>query len=246
MAAYSAETDTNASCLILFGGKPVGKYDYAADKTLNAPASVPIEGATAPSQADAKLEIHRIGGTSPLFVSLDAVYEDVPDKPAATSPSLTLKRKFLRTVQVATLLNGFDEKVIPLTAGVQLETGERIETVLTLDTRQKQPMLIVESPRPCWARWHPQEAPATLVSADADTATPITVVQTNTPDALILCIDNLPAGRWEIRQSMRVDYAGEFSIPSARAWVAQKPSLNAESESLRIKCVDHAAATKQQ
>ena len=233
IAAYGAETDIAASCEIYLGGVRSGGYNSSTEKPLVPPKRILLDNAAVNNN---KLEIRRISGTSPLFVSVETTWKDDPGTAFTKFPDLTISRKFKQTRQVPTLLEGFNEKIVDLDPATTLSCGERIETIVSIESRKPIPMLIVRSPHPGFSKWHEQSAPAEIVNVDVASIDPDNIEQTNTQDAQYISIENLPAGRWEIRTYHNVDYPGEFVIPAASAWIPQRPSIRAESNSVRLKC----------
>jgi hypothetical protein len=233
-AAETSETDVRASCELLLNGSKAGGYDSSVEKPLAMPARILLADV---SPKNNRLEIRRIAGTSPLFVSVETTRKGIAGGAFSKIADFTLTRKFTRTVQIPTLLEGFNEEVVALDPETPIFCGERIGETILVETRKTVPMLIVSLPRPSFSKWHAQASPAEIVDADGGNIAPLNVVQTYLSDALYISIENLPAGRWEIRVSHPIDYSGEFTIPAAAAWIPQRPSLRAESDSVKLKSV---------
>ncbi|MFA5256740.1 MAG: alpha-2-macroglobulin family protein, partial [Opitutales bacterium] len=237
IAASSGETDVSAKCEITMGAQALGSYDYTRDFALYPPPwnEVLLPRAT----QDAAVEVSRIGGHSPVFFCVETIHTDKGSTGASsTLDGVKLTREYLRSIQVPTLLNGYDEEIVPLGIESGLKVGERVEVVLTLTLDKAMPRLLLVEPRPSFAalRAHERVPEAVISCIDSPGLKPATLEFEQSPDALVACMEGLPAGRWEIRYPLRVDFEGDFMAPSAEACLPQRPSQNASSGLRTIKC----------
>jgi len=237
LASASGETDIGARCEIAVDGKTIGAYNYAQDFALSAP--VWNEVTIPPLTQGSAIEVRRLDGISPVFfsVEMDSGAGKTSDA-SSTLDGVKLTREYLRSVQVPTLLNGYDEEIVPLGPDSALKVGERVEVVMTLTLDRAVPRLMLVEPRASFVatRSHERAPEAVIACLDSPGLKPARLEFEQSPDALVACMEGMPAGRWEIRYPLRVDYEGEFIAPPAVACLPQRPAQNASSGYRTIKC----------
>ncbi|HNX05432.1 MAG TPA: alpha-2-macroglobulin family protein, partial [Opitutales bacterium] len=235
-SAHSLETDIAATCLVGAAGNTPERYDAASEKQPALPTVRPLPDSGGDS-GRISADIVRSSGQSPLFVSLSADQTHPSDSGAESGLDGTrISRSFLRVVQVPTLLRGFDEKIVELEPGSILRVGERIETVIVVDTKRTIPEAVIIQPMPGFVTWHPSASDTSVVNLDNSSQMPGFVASFSTTDEFKLGIENLPPGRWEIRIPMRVDFEGDFAVPPALIRIPQKASLSASGGLMKVRC----------
>jgi hypothetical protein len=244
LSSFSSETDLSATCAIVANGKNIGGYDLSADVKVEPPSWSKVDIGDAHTLP--AISISRINGDSRVFASLRAVYNcGIATSGWSSIPGLALTRKFYKTVLVPTLLNGADERIVEMDAKDPVLVGDRLDALITIVTSGDVRSLMVELQRPTFASWRNQSVNASVACVSDVNKKPGRMLTTYADGTLAISFEKLPAGTWEIRYPVRVDYAGEFTTPSAKAWVTQRPSLSAESDMLRVKCVSGGNAGSQ-
>jgi hypothetical protein len=240
IASYSGETDIGARCELFLGNESIATYDHEVNYALTVPTWTRI-----PSLAVAgrrTLTLRRTSGNAPVFllVSSDNNNLDRALVPASSAMEhLTVGRRYLRTRQVPTLLNGYDEEIVEIRDGDTLECGQQIEVEITIKAESDIPRLLLEEPQPAFAAY-PSTDPSSrsrISCIDGDGRSPGKIVMENTPEGILASIENLPAGTWSIRYRMTVRFEGEFAVPAARVCLPQRPSQFAATSAHRLRCV---------
>ncbi len=232
-AAITGETDLSARIQLFIGDALAGTYDYAKDFKLSVPEWNALSASdTSAEDAATTLQVRKAGGQSPVFFSLNrSMRDESPSLPSSSLPGASLERSYLRSIQVPTLLNGFVEEILPMKEDSPLRVGERIEVLLRLKLDAPMPRLIIVEPRPSFATHRHNEKATTLnlTNASAPESKPARMAISHSADSLVICLEYIPAGEWELRYPLRVDYEGVFIAPEAAAFPPQRPSIRATS-----------------
>ncbi|MBN1403948.1 MAG: hypothetical protein JW942_05720 [Opitutales bacterium] len=236
-AAFTKETDNSARCELRIGDTLLCDYDYGRDFRLGAPEQKQ-HVLTAGDLEIGKISIVRKEGESPVFFSIGTNNSLISAESFSTLDGARVSRSYMRNVQVPTLLNGYDEEIMPLGPEDSLRSGERIEVVITLELDADMPRLMLVEPRPSFSAARPHERfEVRMVNLSNAELAPKTVEFDHSAESMIVCIENIPAGQWEIRYPLRVDFEGSFLAPSAELFIPQRPSQKAVSGWRIVQCV---------
>ncbi len=235
VAMDSLETDVRASCVISSGGRPLGTYDSARENRPGLPDAIELPVAT---DAGVTVSIGRAAGNSPVYATMVARRRLSENPPTFSHiPGVEMNRKILRVTQVPTLLRGFDEKVVEADPSTTLKVGERVEIVIAIDIARNLQRAIIEQPIPGFSTLHPLPNSGTGFSCPANPSLAPGFIASLSRDGVFrLGVENLPAGRWEIRIPLRVDFPGMYAVPSATLRIPQRDESCAATAALRIRC----------
>jgi uncharacterized protein YfaS (alpha-2-macroglobulin family) len=163
-----------------------------------------------------------------------------------------VKRQFYRLRAVPTLLKGFAYEKVELRSGDEIPSGERLETVLTIEAKNNYEYLVFEdlkaagveaveirSGEPLHAR---RVRAAGLMAANTSgdihkeqleseryTGDTRWVYQELRDRKVALFLDKLPQGLWEIRYETRAETPGEFHALPVVAHAMYVPEIRANS-----------------
>ncbi|MGH7980208.1 MAG: LysM peptidoglycan-binding domain-containing protein, partial [Limisphaerales bacterium] len=87
-------------------------------------------------------------GDSPLYFSANASFFSTEDPIAPAGNEIFVKRQYFKLVPRPTLLKGYVDDREPLLDGGTVQSGERIETVVTLDAKNDFDYLMFEDLKP--------------------------------------------------------------------------------------------------
>jgi hypothetical protein len=235
VAMDSLETDVRASCVVSSGGKPLATYDSARENRPGLPDAIALPVA---ADAGVTVSIGRAAGGSPVYATVVAERRLSGNPPAFSRlPGVEMSRKILRVTQVPTLLRGFDEKVVETDSSTILKVGERVEIVILIDVARTLPRAIIEQPIPGFSTLHPLPYSGTGLSCPANPSlAPGFIASLSREGVFRLGVENLPAGRWEIRIPLRVDFPGVYAAAPAILRVPQRDEACASTSAQRIRC----------
>ncbi len=95
-----------------------------------------------------QVRLVRHKGEGPLYFSIQAKFFSLEEPVLAAGNEIFLRRDYYQLVGRPTLLKGYVFEKIPLKAGDAVRSGTRIETVVTIETKNNYEYLIVEDLKP--------------------------------------------------------------------------------------------------
>jgi uncharacterized protein YfaS (alpha-2-macroglobulin family) len=112
--------------------------------------SAPSEFAMDPSLiADTnEIRIVRDSGSGPLYFSANAKFFSTEEPIAPAGNEIFVKREYYKIVPRPTLLKGYVDDREPLGDGETVTSGERVETILTVETKNDYDYLLLEDLKP--------------------------------------------------------------------------------------------------
>jgi hypothetical protein len=210
-----------------------------------------------------RLALERLDGTGRLYWSAAARTFSVADRIRPRANELAVRRDLRRLVGRETLLAGVVFERVPLADGDAVEPGDRIEVVLTLETRAALEYLAIEDFKPAGLEaveltsgFGPRlrELSADEVErrfgAGLDALPTVGDAAPTTDEGytgrsraayrelrdtrVVHFVDRLPPGVWELRTTLRAETPGTFSALPARAHAMYAPDLAGNSWELAV------------
>jgi uncharacterized protein YfaS (alpha-2-macroglobulin family) len=117
------------------------------EDVLSAPSIFPVDNKFIRDGANT-MQIIRKNGKGPLYFSLHAKYFSMEDPVPAAGNEIFLRRQYYKLVGRPTLLKGLVYDKIPLNDGDSVTSGERIETLITLEAKNNYEYLVIEDLKP--------------------------------------------------------------------------------------------------
>ena len=176
-----------------------------------------------------EVEIRRLSGQGSLYFSAQAEFFSLEEPVPAAGNEIYVRRDYHRLRSVPTLLKGFVEEKMPINDGDSLQSGDRIEVVLTIEGKNDYEYLIFEDLKPAGLEavqirsgeaLYASEIKAAAVNSDAAEESERLsgkrrwVYQELRDRKMALFIDKLPEGYWEIRYRLRAETPGRISRPA--------------------------------
>ena len=244
---------------LIVNGERVVTKRLTANEMLTAPAHflIPVD-----KVRDGRNEVRlkRIAGEGPLYLAARAVFFRREDKITARGSDMYVKRQYWKMVPRATLLAGVVYDRLPLEDGGEVVSGERVEVVLTIETKNDFEYLMFEDLKPAGL-----EAVA-VRSGEASTAREIksgevarrfgnAAALANAPDDMdparftgrqrglhqelrdryvALFIDRLGQGLWEVRYELRAEVPGRFSALPTMGYAMYVPELRCNGDEVKL------------
>ena len=98
--------------------------------------------------APTKSRIRRTSGTGPLYFSAQAKFFSLEEPITPAGNEIFVRRQYFKLVNHPTLLKGFVSERVPLNDGETVKSGERVETVLTIEAKNNYEYLLFEDLKP--------------------------------------------------------------------------------------------------
>ena len=228
------------------------------------------------------IRLIRKSGEGPLYFAANAVFFSLEEPIAAAGSEIFVRRQYFKLVGRPTLLKGYVYEKVPLNDGETVTSGERIETLLTIEAKNHYEYLVFEDLKPAGLEavqiksgeaLYAQELKQSAVkrklrkslSPVLPGATPVKksrmkslIVPSPVPDApdsdytgrsrwvyqelrdrkVVLFIDKLPQGVWEIRYTLRAEVPGRFHALPVLGHAMYIPEIRANGAEIRIQVKD--------
>ncbi len=257
--AVSGEGTEAVSFGVLVDGEPVGSASLAAGDLI-VPNTFSVES---PTSGAHEVSIERLTGTAPLYWSVSASAFSLEDPIPARSSDLFVRRDAFRLVSYPTLLGGKRFERIPLRSGDTVDSGDRIEVVLSVQTHVALEYLLFEDHKPAGLEATELQSgtpfyASRLSSSDLEErfgaspkppadSTPgdtarnrrgsserLWVYRELRDDRICLFLDRLPEGAFEMSYTLRAETPGTFHGLPALGSAMYVPEVRGNSEELLL------------
>lgn len=260
----SGELTSTTSYEVVVNGKTLGRREVTPKNVLTSAARFEVDEEL--TRDDNEVRITRTGGTGPLYFATYARFVSREEPVKAAGNELFVRRDYFRMVPRPTLLKGVVYDRQPLLDLQEVVSGERVEVVVTIETKNDYEYLMFEDLKPAgleatalqsgstWATElrssaaerkfaggnPPAERPTVVQRArSADTTYRNAWVYQELRDRKVaMFISHLPQGIWEIRYTLRAEVPGTFHALPLLGQAMYVPEIRANSDELRITVKD--------
>jgi hypothetical protein len=250
---------------VLVNGERVATKRIAAAEMLRAPARYVIDAGQVKDGPN-EVRLRRLSGGGPLYLAARAVFFSREDTIRARGSDLFVKRQYWKLVPRSTLLAGVVYDRLPLESGGSVVSGERVEVVLTLESKNDFEYLMFEDMKPAgfeavssrsgeWSvareiksgevarKFGTAEALAN-VPDDSDwgrfTGRQSSIHQELRDRHVALFLDRLAQGVWEVRYELRAEVPGRFSALPTRGYAMYVPEIRCNGDEAKVSVLDRA------
>src|ERR1051325_8535222 len=253
----SGELQPSLSYELVVNGSSIATKQITPADALAAPSKfeIPREGIR---DGGNEITIRRIGGTGPLYFSAAAKFFSLEEPVAPAGNEIYVRRQYFKLVNHPTLLKGYVAERVPLNDGDTVKSGERVETVITIEAKNNYEYLLFEDLKPggleaveirsgenLFAKEIKSgaltEKKSTLMNytyASEFTGRTRWVYQELRDRKVALFIDHLPEGVWQLRYEMRAESPGAFHALPVLGHAMYVPEIRANGAEARIHVVD--------
>ena len=234
---------------VIVNGQSIARKKIIPADIVSAPSVFTVDAALVHDANEIRIVRH--GGNAPVYFAVQATLFTAEEPVTPAGSELFVKRSYFKLVPRATLLKGTTFDRIPLNDGETVNSGERIETVVTIETKNDYEYLLFEDLKPAgfeavevrsggslYAREVKRPtAPATSQSAgerDEFTGRTRWVYPEWRDRKAALFIDKLPQGFWELRYEFRAETPGRFHTLPVLAHAMYVPEIRANSAEVRV------------
>lgn len=233
---------------VVVNGQSIARKKITPADIVSAPSVFTVDAALVKDANEIRIVRH--GGNAPVYFAVRATLFTAEEPVAPAGSELFVRRTYYRLVPRATLLKGTTFDRVELDEGF-VRSGERIEVVLTIETKNDYEYLLFEDLKPAgfeavevrsggslYAREVKRSAaPATSQSAgerDEFTGRSRWVYPEWRDRKAALFIDKLPQGFWELRYEFRAETPGSFHALPVLAHAMYVPEIRANSAEVRV------------
>jgi uncharacterized protein YfaS (alpha-2-macroglobulin family) len=143
----SGELQSDMSYELLVNGNSVATKKITAADALGAPSKFDVSREFLRDGAN-EVTIRRTSGNGPLYFSAQAKFFSLEEPITAAGNEIFVRRQYFKLVNHATLLKGFVSERVPLNDGDTVKSGERVETVITIEAKNNYEYLLFEDLKP--------------------------------------------------------------------------------------------------
>ncbi len=262
--SVSGELASEVEYQLIVNGHSVATQRVTPQTVLSAPGTfrVPQKWII---NGDNEIKIVKTSGDAPLYFSAQAKFFSREEPVTAAGNEIFLRRQYYKQVGRPTLLKGYVYDFEPLNDGDSIQSGERVEAVITIESKNNLEYLLFEDLKPAGfeavAILSGQNVYAKeLKSGSADalfrndpnikkiaggelesqdfTGRQRWVYQELRDRQVALFIDKLPEGYWQLRYSLRAEVPGEFHALSVLGHAMYVPEIKANGQEIRITVKD--------
>ncbi|MBU4305233.1 MAG: alpha-2-macroglobulin [Candidatus Omnitrophica bacterium] len=251
----SGELDTDIEYELFVNNKRVARHKITKENIFFAPSNFVIDPELIKDAAN-EIRIKRLNGKGPLYFSSQAKFFSLEEPITPAGNEIFVQRQYYRLEAKPTLLKGYVYQKTPLNDQGIVKSGERIETVITIEAKNNYEYLVfedlkpagfeavqVKSGEPVYAKELKsavlESKSLTCVPSPAQQDTDYTgrtrwVYQELRDRKVALFIDKLAEGIWEIRYELRAEVPGKFHALPVTGYAMYVPEIRANGREIRV------------
>lgn len=248
----SKELSSDLSYELYVNNTSIATKTLSASDAVSAPTRFAVDPKILRDGAN-EIRIVRRGGAGAIYFAAEAKFFSLEEPITPAGNEIFVKREYFKLVPHATLLAGYVYEREPLRDGDSVRSGERIETVLTIETKNDYEYLLFEDLKPAgfeaveirsgetlFTRELKSGAIAAEHRGDATDYTGRTqwVYQELRDRKVALFIDKLPQGVWEIKYDMRAEVPGAFHALPVMGHAMYVPEIRCNGAETRVSVVE--------
>jgi uncharacterized protein YfaS (alpha-2-macroglobulin family) len=259
----SGELASEATYEISANGANIATQTVKPSEILRAPSRWSIPQ---PSIRDGsnEIRIHRTSGTGSLYFAAEARFFSLEEPIKAAGNEIFVRRDYYHLIGHPTLLKGTVYDKVPLRDGEDIKSGERVEVVVTVETKNDYEYLLFEDLKPAGLEAVETRSGEPLYATELKSATVTrkfvdakrpsiekpSVIQRNPNTGttgrtewlyqelrdrkIAIFASRLPQGVWEIRYTLRAEVPGMFHALPLMGQAMYVPEIRANSEEVRV------------
>jgi uncharacterized protein YfaS (alpha-2-macroglobulin family) len=251
---------------VTVNGAEVAERELKGDELLAAPSRFGVPAERLRDGAN-EVCIRRTRGQGPLYFSAEARFFSLEEPVTPAGHELFVRRQYYRLAERPTLLKGVATDRQLLEDGGKLVSGERVEVVVTVETKNDYEYLVFEDLKPAGLEAveirsgspvYAQELKSRALAGGVDMKAPDpdSPLYPGVRDAAELTgrqrwvyqelrdrkvapfVDKLPQGYWEIRYQLRAEVPGQFHALPLLGQAMYVPEIRANGAELRLTVED--------
>ncbi len=243
---------------LLVNGNLVATKQVTAADALSAPSRFLVSREFI-RDGQNEILIRRTSGTGPIYFSAEAEFFSLEEPLTPAGNEIFVRRQYFKLVNHPTLLKGFVTERVALNDGDTVRSGERVETVITVEAKNNYEYLLFEDLKPAGLEAVDIRSGANLYIRQLKSgalnntkkstlmnysqATDFTgqtrwVYQELRDRKVAMFIDHLPEGVWQLSYEMRAESPGAFHALPVLGHAMYVPEIRTNGAEVRIKVVD--------
>lgn len=229
----SGELSGDVGYELTVNGKVIAAKTLTRAEVLGAPSRFPIDPRVV-GAGDAEIRIRRTSGKAPLYFSAEARFVSLEEPVKAAGNELFVKREYFRLKPRPTLLKGVEYDRVALRDGESIASGDRVEVLVTIDSKNDYSYLLFEDLKPAGFEAVELQSGTALFATGIKTNRSAWVYQELRDRKVAMFIDHLQQGLWEIRYTLRAEVPGSFHALPLLGQAMYVPDVRANGEEVRV------------
>jgi uncharacterized protein YfaS (alpha-2-macroglobulin family) len=192
-----------------------------------------------------------------LYFSAAATFFSLEEPVAAAGHEIFVKRKYFKWAGRPSLLKGYIYERKPLADGASIVSGERVETVITIEAKNNCEYLVFEDLKPAGFEAVELKSGQPLAAKELRSSAQLrarddrslerhldytgrshSVHQELRDRKVALFVDKLEQGVWEIRYDLRAEAPGRFHALPALGHAMYVPEIRCNGDEVRVTVLD--------
>lgn len=250
----SGELASDFAYDLTINGSSVASGNVRPENILSAPAQFKIDQNLIRNGLN-EISIRRKAGKGPIYFAVYANFFSMEEPITPTGNEIFVKRQYHNLQEKPTLLRGYTYEKHPVSDNSNVTSGNRVEVVLSVESKNHYEYLIFEdlkpagleavqirSGEPLYARELKAGAPSDPQKRSETDYTGRTrwIYQELRDRKIAMFIDQLPQGMWEIHYDLRAEVPGNFHALPLMAHAMYVPEIRANDTEIRIQVEDQA------
>jgi len=253
----SGEAKSAVGYDVLVNGAKVASKQIAVDDLLSAPSKFEISRELL-RDGQNEIRIVKKNGNGPLYFSAQAEFFSQEEPLKAAGNEIFVRRQYFKLVNHPTLLKGVVSERVPLNDGETVKSGDRIEMVMTVETKNNYDYLLFEDLKPAGLEavqitsggnlyirelksgaLGSNKIETTNFNQDADfTGRSVWVYQELRDRKVAMFVDHLAQGVWQLSYELRAESPGVFHALPVLGHAMYVPEIRTNGTEVRIKVTD--------
>ena len=229
----SGELAGDVSYELSVNGKVIATKSLTAADVLGAPSryTIPPDVLRDTTQ---EVRIRRTAGKSPLYFAAEARFFSLEEPVKAAGNEIFVKREYFRLKPRPTLLKGVQYDRVPLRDQESVASGDRIEVVVTIETKNDYSYLMFEDLKPAGFEAVELQSGGSLFAKGVKTGHMRWVHRELRDRKVALFADQLSQGTWEIQYTLRAEVPGSFHALPLIGQAMYVPEVRGNSDEVRV------------
>ncbi|HVO31167.1 MAG TPA: alpha-2-macroglobulin family protein [bacterium] len=261
----SGELGGDLEYALTVNGKEIAKKKVTKKDVLSAPSRFAIDPALVKDANEIRLK--KISGDAPLYFSAEARFFSLEEPVTPAGNELFLRRKYFKKSGRRSLLKGYVYDTSPLEDGGKVGSGDRIEVVVTVETKNDYEYLLFEDLKPAGFEAVEVKSGQGLVARAVKetslernygtveekrkdegigkstdeidyTGESASIYEELRDRKVALFAEKLKAGVWEIRYELRAEVPGTFHALPVLGHAMYVPEIRANGAEIRVEVLD--------
>ncbi|MFO1514229.1 MAG: MG2 domain-containing protein [Verrucomicrobiota bacterium] len=241
---------------LIVNGKSVAKQKISGADVFNAPSRFTIDPKLVKDSNE--IRIKRTRGDGSVYFAVEGKFFSLEEPIRPAGNEIFVKREYFKLVGRPTLLKGYVYDKEPLRDGESVKSGERVETLITIEGKNNYEYLLFEDLKPAGFEavevrsgesLYARELKSGAVERKFVAGKPVIeepdftgrqrwVYQELRDRKVALFLDKLPEGVWEIRYDLRAEVPGQFHALPTLGQAMYVPEIRCNGAEMQVKVAE--------